>query len=87
MSSKPTRHQVKDHLLTPQKSALIIRGYQPLKVNSIVSMDRQLLANHRVGVASAASALIRFFGFLFSKCIWCEQVTKSICPTAHSIVN
>jgi nicotinamidase-related amidase len=38
-------------LLTPQNSALIIIDYQPVQVNSIASMDRQLLVNNIVGVA------------------------------------
>ncbi len=56
MSSEPVRDPVKDHLLTPQNSAFIIIDYQPVQVNSIASMDRQLLINNIVGTAKAAVA-------------------------------
>ncbi|MNY00945.1 nicotinamidase/pyrazinamidase [compost metagenome] len=55
MSSLPIRNQVEDHLLTSQNSALIVIDYQPVQVNSIASMDRQLLINNIVGVAKAAN--------------------------------
>jgi nicotinamidase-related amidase len=45
-----------DNLLTPQNSAFIIIDYQPVQVNSIASMDRQLLVNNIVGCARAAVA-------------------------------
>jgi len=51
MTSQPIRDSLKDHLLTPQNSALIVIDYQPVQVNSIASMDRQLLVNNIVGVA------------------------------------
>lgn len=51
MSSEPIRDPIKDDLLTPQNSALIIIDYQPVQVNSIASMDRQLLVNNITGVA------------------------------------
>lgn len=54
MSSLPIRDQKSDHLLTPENSALIIIDYQPVQVNSIASMDRQLLINNIVGVAKMA---------------------------------
>ncbi|UXB38752.1 hypothetical protein K7569_13530 [Stenotrophomonas maltophilia] len=56
MSSEPIRDPVSDHLLTPQNSAFIIIDYQPVQVNSIASMDRQLLVNNIVGTAKAAVA-------------------------------
>jgi len=56
MSSEPVRDPVKDHLLTPQNSAFIVIDYQPVQVNSIASMDRQLLVNNVVGTAKAAVA-------------------------------
>ncbi len=56
MASEPIRDPKKDHLLTPQNSALIVIDYQPVQVNSIASMDRQLLVNNIVGVAKAAVA-------------------------------
>ncbi len=56
MASEPIRDPVKDHLLTPQNSALVIIDYQPVQVNSIASMDRQLLVNNIVGVAKIGVA-------------------------------
>lgn len=54
MSSLPIRDQKNDHLLTPENSALIIIDYQPVQVNSIASMDRQILINNICGVAKMA---------------------------------
>ncbi len=56
MASEPIRDAVKDHLLTPKNSVLIIIDYQPVQVNSIASMDRQLLINNIVGVAKIGRA-------------------------------
>ncbi len=56
MTSETIRDPLQDHLLTPQNAALIIIDYQPVQVNSIASMDRQLLVNHIVGTAKAAVA-------------------------------
>src|SRR5690242_13337039 len=56
MASEPIRDPAKDHLLTPKNSALIIIDYQPVQVNSIASMDRQLLVNNIVGVAKIGLA-------------------------------
>jgi len=56
MASEPIRDPVTDHLLTPQNAAFIIIDYQPVQVNSIASMDRQLLVNNIVGTAKAAVA-------------------------------
>ncbi len=56
MSSEPIRDPAKDQLLTPKNSALIIIDYQPVQVNSIASMDRQLLVNNIVGVAKIGLA-------------------------------
>jgi nicotinamidase-related amidase len=56
MASEPIRDPVKDHLLTPKNSALIIIDYQPVQVNSIASMDRQLLINNIVGLAKIGGA-------------------------------
>jgi len=56
MASELMRDPVADHLLTPQNSAFIIIDYQPVQVNSIVSMDRQLLINNIVGTSKAAVA-------------------------------
>ena len=54
MASEPIRDPKKDQLLTPQNSAFIVIDYQPVQVNSIASMDRQLLVNNIVGAAKAA---------------------------------
>ena len=56
MASEPIRDPVKDQLLTPRNSAFVIIDYQPVQVNSIASMDRQLLVNNIVGAAKAAVA-------------------------------
>lgn len=56
MASEPIRDPKKDQLLTPQNSAFIIIDYQPVQVNSIASMDRQLMVNNIVGAAKAAVA-------------------------------
>lgn len=56
MASEPIRDPVKDRLLTPKNSAFIIIDYQPVQVNSIASMDRQLLVNNIVGASMAAVA-------------------------------
>ncbi|ULT25290.1 isochorismatase family protein [Sphingobacterium sp. E70] len=54
MASFPIRDQKKDHLITPENAALVIIDYQPVQVNSIASMDRQLLINNIVGLAKMA---------------------------------
>jgi hypothetical protein len=56
MASLPIRDQEKDHLLTPKNCALAVIDYQPVQVNSIVSMDRQRLVNNIVAVARIAKA-------------------------------
>ncbi|WP_335954986.1 hydrolase [Acinetobacter guillouiae] len=54
MTSESIRDPKQDHLLTPENSAFICIDYQPVQVNSIASMDRQLLINNIVGTAKAA---------------------------------
>ena len=56
MASEPIRDPEKDRLLTPKNSTFVIIDYQPVQVNSIASMDRQLLLNNIVGAAKAAVA-------------------------------
>ncbi|MGW4028611.1 hydrolase [Streptomyces sp. NPDC004838] len=51
MTSEPIRDPETDELLTPKNSALIVIDYQPVQVNSIDSMDRQLLVSNVVGLA------------------------------------
>ena len=54
MASESIRDPKQDDLLTPQNSAFIVIDYQPVQVNSIASMDRQLMVNNIVGAAKAA---------------------------------
>ena len=54
MSSEPIRDPLKDHLLTPQNSALIVIDYQPVQVNSIASMERQRLVSNILRATKAA---------------------------------
>jgi len=56
MSSEPIRDPVSDHLLTPQKAALLIIDYQPTQVNSIKSMDQAKLVENIVTVTKTARA-------------------------------
>lgn len=56
MASEAIRDPQKDILLTPQNAAFVIIDYQPVQVNSIASMDRQLLINNIVGASKAALA-------------------------------
>jgi len=56
MASEPIRDPIKDPLLTPKNSTLIIIDYQPVQVNSIASMDRQKLIDNIVGVAKIGLA-------------------------------
>ena len=57
MTSEPIRDPAADQLLTPQNSAFIIIDYQPVQVNSIASMDRQLLVNNIVGYRQSRGRL------------------------------
>jgi nicotinamidase-related amidase len=54
MASAPVRDQLGDHLLTPQNSALVVIDYQPSQVQTITSMDRELLVRNIVSVARTA---------------------------------
>ncbi|MCC6141319.1 MAG: hydrolase [Nitrospira sp.] len=56
MASEPIRDPKKDPLLAPQNAAFIVIDYQPVQVNSIASMDRQLMVHNIVGAAKAAVA-------------------------------
>jgi nicotinamidase-related amidase len=56
MTSEAIRDPLKDQLLTPKNATFIIIDYQPVQVNSIASMDRQLLVNNIAGTAKAAIA-------------------------------
>lgn len=54
MTTQPMQDPAKDHLLTPQNSALIIIDYQPVQVASVASMDRRELVLNIVAVARLA---------------------------------
>lgn len=54
MTSETRRDPVKDHLLTPENSVMIIIDYQPVQVTSVASMDRQKLVSNIVAVARTA---------------------------------
>jgi nicotinamidase-related amidase len=58
MSSEPIRDPRTDWLLTPQNAALIVIDYQPVQVNSIRSMDHEVLVNNIIIVAKTAIAYI-----------------------------
>lgn len=54
MTSQEIRDPQADNLLTPQNTAVVIIDFQPVQVNSIASMDRQLMVNNIVGLAKIA---------------------------------
>jgi nicotinamidase-related amidase len=54
MTSQAIRDPVKDPLLTPQNSALIVIDYQPVQVDSIASMPRRTLVSNILSVARTA---------------------------------
>ena len=54
MSSEPVRDPVGDPLLTPANCAVILIDYQPIQVSSVGSMDRDLLVDNVVRVATIA---------------------------------
>jgi nicotinamidase-related amidase len=56
MTSEVIRNPAKDHLLTPQNSALVVIDYQPVQVNSIASMERPLMVRNIVATAKAGVA-------------------------------
>lgn len=59
MTSLPIRDQVNDHLLTPKNAALTIIDYQPTQVNSIASMDRELMIDNVVRLAKTVRMACR----------------------------
>ena len=54
MTSEPMRDPVTDHLLTPRNSALVVIDYQPLQLQVMTSMDREVLVDNMVSVARLA---------------------------------
>ncbi|MNJ96764.1 Isochorismatase family protein [compost metagenome] len=54
MKSTPIRDQIKDHLLTPKNSALVIIDYQPPQIFTTLSMDRQLMIDNMKALIKTA---------------------------------
>jgi nicotinamidase-related amidase len=54
MASEPVRDPVIDPLLTPQNAALVVIDYQPSQVQTVTSIDRELLVDNIVSVARLA---------------------------------
>ena len=52
--SAPSRNPVTDHLLTAQNAALVVIDYQPSQVQTVASMDHDLLVDNIVSVARLA---------------------------------
>jgi len=51
---KASRNPVTDHLLTSQNAALVVIDYQPSQVQTVASMDHELLVDNIVSVARLA---------------------------------
>jgi nicotinamidase-related amidase len=56
MTSEPIRDPANDQLLTPQNAALVVIDYQPSQIQTVTSMDRDLLLDNIVSVARLAKA-------------------------------
>jgi len=56
MTSEPMRDPVTDPLLTPQNSALVVIDYQPSQVQTVASIDHDLLTRNIVSVARIAKS-------------------------------
>ncbi len=54
MAGERVRDQVTDHLLTPKNAALVVIDYQPSQVQTVASMDHELLIDNIVSVARTA---------------------------------
>jgi nicotinamidase-related amidase len=54
MASESPRDPFTDHLLTPHNAALVVIDYQPSQVQTVTSMDRDLLVDNIVSVARLA---------------------------------
>ena len=55
MTSEPIRDPLSDHLLTPANSALVVIDYQPSQIQTVTSMDADLLIRNIVSVARTAT--------------------------------
>jgi nicotinamidase-related amidase len=54
MTSEPIRDPLTDPLLTPRNAALVVIDYQPSQIQTVSSMDRDLLLDNIVSVARLA---------------------------------
>ena len=54
MTSEAVRDPRTDHLLTPANSVLVVIDYQPLQLQVMTSMDREVLVDNIVSVARLA---------------------------------
>ncbi len=54
MTSEPIRDPLSDHLLTPQNAAMVVIDYQPSQIQSVRSMEHDLLLDNIVSVARLA---------------------------------
>jgi nicotinamidase-related amidase len=54
MTSEPVRDPLTDPLLTPQNAALVVIDYQPSQIQSVRSMEHELLLDNIVSVARIA---------------------------------
>jgi nicotinamidase-related amidase len=54
MAGEGIRDQLTDHLLTPKNAALVVIDYQPSQVQTVKSMDHELLIDNIVSVARVA---------------------------------
>jgi nicotinamidase-related amidase len=55
MTSEPIRDPLSDPLLTPANSALVVIDYQPSQIQTVTSMDTDLLIRNIVSVARTAT--------------------------------
>jgi nicotinamidase-related amidase len=55
MTSEAIRDPLRDPLLTPQNSALVVIDYQPSQVQAVKSMNQELLIRNIVSVARTAT--------------------------------
>lgn len=56
MASEPRRDPVSDHLLTPENAVLVVIDYQPSQVQTVTSIEHDLLVANIVSVARLATA-------------------------------
>jgi nicotinamidase-related amidase len=56
MTSEPIRDPANDRLLTPRNAALVVIDYQPSQIQTVTSMDRDLLLDNIVSVARLTKA-------------------------------